>query len=55
MFATKFVLDYRILNIINKCTLLIQIPDGKTRTIDINDAKPVLAITAADNTLQGFK
>ena len=51
----KFVSDYRTLNIINECTLLIQSPDGKTRKININDAKPVSAITAADNTLEYFK
>ena len=55
MFDTKFISDYRILNIINECTLLIQSPDGKTRKININDAKPVLAITAADNVLEDFK
>ena len=55
MFDTKFISDYRILNIINECTLLIQSPDGKTRKININDAKPVSVITAADNVLQDFK
>ena len=54
-FDPKFVSDYRILNIINECTLLIQSPDGKTRKININDAKPVSAISAADNALQYFK
>ena len=54
MFDTKFVSDYRILNIINECTLLIQSPDGETRKINIDDAKPVSAITAADNVLQDF-
>ena len=55
MFDPKFISDYRILNIINECTLLIQIPEGKIRKIYINDAKPVSAITAADNALQDFK
>ena len=55
MFDPRFVSDYRILNIINECTLLIQSHDGKTRKININDAKPVSAITAADNVLQDFK
>ena len=50
-----FVLDYRIVKIINKCTLLIESPGGKNRKININDAKPVSAITAADNALQDFK
>ena len=54
-FYPKFVSDYRILNIINECTLLIQSPEGKTRKININDAKPVSAISAADNALQDFK
>ena len=54
-FDTKFISDYRISDIINECTLLIQSPDGKTRKININDAKPVSAISAADNALQDFK
>ena len=54
-FDTKFISDYRIVKIINECTLLIESPDGKTRKININDAKPVSAITAADNALQEFK
>ena len=54
MFDPKFITDYQILNI-NECTLLIQSPDGKTRKININDAKPVSAISAADNVLQDFK
>ena len=55
IFDPKFISDYRILYIINECTLLIQSPDGKTRKININDAKPVSAILAADNVLQDFK
>ena len=55
MFDTKFISDYRIVKIINECTLLIESPDGKTRKININDAKRVSAITAADNALQEFK
>ena len=31
MFDTKFVSEYRILNIINECTLLIQSPDEKNQ------------------------
>ena len=54
-FDTKFISDYRILNIINKHALLIQIPNGKTRKININDAKPVSASTAIDNAQQDFK
>ena len=37
MFNPKFVSYYRKLNIINKHTLLIQSPDGKTRKININN------------------
>ena len=33
----------------------MQSPNGKTRKININDAKPVSASTATDNTLQDFK
>ena len=55
MFDTRFISDYRIVKIINKYTLLIESPDGKTRKINVNDAKPVSATRAADNTLQEFK
>ena len=54
-FKTRFVSDYRILKVINECTLLIESPDVKTRNININDAKPVSAITPMDNALQEFR
>ena len=44
MIDTRFISGYRILKIINECTLLIESPDGKTRKINANDAKPVSAI-----------
>ena len=55
MFDTRFISDYRIVKIIKECTLLIESTDGKTRKINVNNAKPVSAITAADNVLQEFK
>ena len=55
MFDTRFISDYRILKIIKVHYLLIESPDGKTRKINVNDAKPVSATTAADNALQEFK
>ena len=54
-FNPKFISDYQVLDIINECTLLIQSPDGKTRKINVNDVKPVSAISATDNVLQDFK
>ena len=54
-FDTRFFSDYRIVKIINEHTVLIESADGKTKKININDAKPVSAITAADNALQEFK
>ena len=54
-FDTRFISDYRIVKIINECTVLIESPDGKARKINVNDVKPVSAITAGDNTLQEFK
>ena len=54
-FKTTFISDCRILKIINECTLLIESPDGKSRKININDAKPVSAITAMDKALQEFR
>ena len=47
--------DYRVLKIVNECTLLIESPDGKTRQININDAKPVLVTATTDNALKDFK
>ena len=55
MFEPKFVSNYRVLKIVNECTLLIESPGGKTHQININDAKPVSASTATDNALQEFK
>ena len=55
MFEPKFMSDYRILKIVNECTLLFESPDGKTCQININDAKPVSASTAIDNALLEFK
>ena len=54
-FDPKFISDYQVLDIINEHTLLIQSPNGKTRKINVNDAKPVSAISATDNVLQDFK
>ena len=51
----KFIADYRVLEIVNDCTLIVQSPDGKTRQININDAKPTSAGAATDNALQDFK
>ena len=48
---SRFISDYRVLDIVNECTLVIESPDSKTRWININDAKPVSARAAADNTL----
>ena len=54
-FNPNFISDYRVLDIINECTLLIKSSSGKTRKINVNDAKPVSAILATDSTLQDFK
>ena len=54
-FNPKFISDYWVLDTINEGTLLIQSPNGKTRKINVNDAKPVSAISATDNVLQDFK
>ena len=54
-FNPKFISYYRVLHIINEHTLLIQSPGGKTRKINVNDAKPVSAISVTDNMLQDFK
>ena len=54
-FKSKFIADYRVLEIVNNCTLIIQSPYGKTRWININDAKPVSARAATDTALQDFK
>ena len=50
-FEYKFVADYRVLEIVNDHTLLVQSPDDKTRQINVNDAKLISAGTATDNAL----
>ena len=54
-FESKFISDYRVLDIVNNHTLVIESPDGKTRWININDAKPISTRAATDNALQDFK
>ena len=54
-FNSKFISDYRVLDIVNKCTLVIESPEGKARQININTAKPVLARAVTNNALQCFK
>ena len=54
-FELKFIADYRVLEIVNDHTLIVQSPDGKTRQIKINNAKPVSARAATDTALQYFK
>ena len=54
-FKSKFIADYRVLEIVNNCTLIIQSPDGKTRQINIKYAKPISARAATNTALQDFK
>ena len=54
-FESRFVSDYKVLEIVNECTLLVESPDGKTRQININDAKPVSTTAATNNALEDFK
>ena len=54
-FESRFILDYRVLDIVNEHILLVESPDSKTRRININNAKPVSARAATDNALQDFK
>ena len=50
-FESRFMSDYRLLDIVNEGTLLVESPDDKTRRININNTKPVSARAAADNAL----
>ena len=54
-FESRFMSDYRVLKIVNECTLLEESPDGKTRQININDAKPVSGTATTNNALNEFK
>ena len=54
-FESKFISDYRVLDIVNKHTLVVESSDGKTRQININDAKPISARAATNNAWQDFK
>ena len=46
IFESKFIADYRVLEIVNDCTLIGQSPNGKTGHININNAKPISARAA---------
>ena len=54
-FEFNFTADYRVFEIANNHTLIVQSPDGKTRWINISDAKPMSAKPATDTALQDFK
>ena len=54
-FESKFIADYRVLEIVNDHTLIVESPDGKTRWININDAKTISTKAATYNALQDFK
>ena len=54
MFDTKFISDYRILNTINECTLLIQSPDGKTNRILNTINECTLLIQSPDGKTRKF-
>ena len=53
-FESKFIAGYRVFEIVNDHTLIVQSPDGKTRQININNAKPISARAATSNALQDF-
>ena len=54
-FESKFITDYRVVEIVNDHTFIVQSPDGKTRQININDAKLISAREATNNALHDFK
>ena len=54
-FESKFITDYRALEIVNDRTLIAQSPDAKTWQIKVNYAKPVSARAATDTALHDFK
>ena len=39
-FEPMYLLDYRILKILNHTTLLLEMPKGKEKKTNINDVKP---------------
>ena len=53
-FESRFTSDYRVLKIVNKHTLLVESPDGKTRQVNINDSKPVSATACNQQCLKGL-
>ena len=54
-FESKFIADYTVLEIVNDHTLIVESPDGKTRWININDAKLISVRAVNNNALQDFK
>ena len=53
-FEAKYLLDYRILKILNDSTLLIVTPNGKERKTNIYDVKPYCTTELVENAWDSF-
>ena len=53
-FEPKYLLDYRVLKIINESTLFLIMPNGKERRTNINDVKPCSTIELTENAWDSF-
>ena len=48
-FEPNYLLDNRVLQLLNDSTLLLVTPDGKERKMNINDVKPCSTLKLAEN------
>ena len=53
-FKSKHLLDYRVLKILNKSSLLLVTPNGKERITNVNDAKPCSTSELIENAMDSF-
>ena len=53
-FKPKYLLHYRVLNILNDITFLLVTPNGKERKTNINDVKPCSILELIENACDAF-
>ena len=53
-FEPKYLLDYRVLKLLNDSTLLLVTPNKKERKTNINDVKPCSSLELLENAWDSF-
>ena len=53
-FEPKYLMDYRVLKVLNESTLLLVTPNGKECKRKIGDIKPATTLELTENTCNSF-